>query len=226
MYRYNDGEEEKEDVHNGDLEEGREPLREEVEWAIKNLKDGKAPGWDGLTAEMIKLSGEEGIDVYHHLCKKIWHTGKWPLDWKRAVFIPLPKKGNLKECINYRTISLISHASKILLKILQKRMERKVEEEVSATQAGFRRKSDTRVQLFNLKLIIQKCREFNVDLYVCFIDYSKAFDCVSHSKLWETLRDMGFPNNEVKLIKELYKGQQSAVRTICGTTVVLSKKRS
>ena len=104
-------------------------------------------------------------------------------------------------------------------------MERKVEEEASATQAVFRRKSGTRDQIFNLKLIVQKCREFNVDLYVCFIDYSKAFDCVSHSKLWETLRDMDFPKNEVKLIKELYKGQHSAVRTICGTTEWFSVKR-
>ena len=104
-------------------------------------------------------------------------------------------------------------------------MERKVEEEVSATQAGFRRKYGTCDQIFNLELIIQKCREFNVDLYVCFIDYSKAFDCVSHSKLWETLRDMGFPNNEVKLIKEPYKGQQSVARTICGTTERFSLKR-
>ena len=83
-------------VHIEDLEEGREPLRGEVEWAIKILKDGKAPGCDGLTAEMIKVSGEEEIDVYHHLCRKVWHTGKWPLDWKRAVFIPLPKKEILK----------------------------------------------------------------------------------------------------------------------------------
>ena len=113
----------------------------------KLKKDGKAPDCDDLMAEMIKLNGEEGIDVYHHLCKKIWHTGKWPLDWKRAVFIPLPKKGKLKEYINYWTISLISHASKILLKILQKRMEWKVEEEASATQAGFRRKSGTRDQI-------------------------------------------------------------------------------
>jgi len=144
---------------------------------------------------------------------------------KESGVHPSAKKGNLKECIKYWTISLISHASKILLKILQKRMERKVEEEVSATQGGFRRKSGTRDQIFNLKLIVQKCREFNVDLYVCFIDYSKAFDCVSHSKLWETLRDMGFPSNEVKLINELYKGQQSAVRTICGTTEWFSVKR-
>ena len=115
IYRRNGGEEE-EEVHIEDLEEGREPLRGEVEWAIKNLNDGKAPFYDGLTAEMKKLSGEEGIDVYHHVCRKIWHTGKWTLDWKRAVFIPLPKHGDLKECASYRTISLISHPSKIFLK--------------------------------------------------------------------------------------------------------------
>ena len=83
---------------------------------------------------------------------------------------------------------------------------------------GLGEKNGTRDQIFNFKLIIQKCREFNVDLYVCFIDYSKAFDCVSHSKLWETLRYMRFPSNEVKLIKELYKGQKSEVQTISGTT--------
>ena len=89
---------------------------------------------------MIKASGDNGINAYHQLCIKIWHTGKWPLEWKRAVFIPLPKKGDLKECSNHCTISLISHASKILLKIIQKRLESKLEEEVSATQAGFQKK--------------------------------------------------------------------------------------
>ncbi|GFO14350.1 endonuclease-reverse transcriptase [Plakobranchus ocellatus] len=88
---------------------------------------------------MIKACGEEGIDVYHKLCKKIWEKGQWPTDWKRAIFIPLPKKGDLQLCSNYRTISLISHASKILLKIIMKRMERKLEEEVSNSQAGFRK---------------------------------------------------------------------------------------
>ena len=126
----------------------REPLREEVELAIKELKVGKSPGCDLITAEMIKASGEPGIDVYHHICKKICHQGKWPQEWERSIFIPIPKKGDLKECTNYRTIFLISHASKIMLKIIQKRLESKLEEEVSATQAGFRKGSSTRDHIF------------------------------------------------------------------------------
>ena len=92
------------------------PLKSEIEWAIKSLKDGKSPGCDNIQAEMIKASGEEGLDVYYRLCTKIWETGQWPTDWRRAIFIPLPKKEDLQLCSNYRTISLISHASKILLK--------------------------------------------------------------------------------------------------------------
>ena len=115
------------------------PLKSEIEWAISCLKDGKSPGCDNIQAEMIKASGEEGIDVYHKLCTKIWQNGQWPTDWKRAIFITLPKKGDLQLCSNYRTISLISHASKILLKVIMKRLENKLEEEVSKTQAGFRK---------------------------------------------------------------------------------------
>ena len=97
---------------------------------ISFFKDGKSPGCDNIQAEMIKASGEEGLDVYYRLCIKIWETGQWPTDWRRAIFIPFPKKGDLQLCSNYRTISLISHASKILLKVIMKRMENKLEEEV------------------------------------------------------------------------------------------------
>ena len=122
----------------------REPMREEVEFAIKDLKVGKSPGCDLVTSKMIKASGEQGLDVYHHLCKKICHQGKWPQEWKKSIFIPIPKKGDLKECTNYHTIYLINHASKIILKTIQRRLETKFEEEVSATQAGFRKGSGTR----------------------------------------------------------------------------------
>ena len=114
-------------------------MKSEVEWAIKSLKDGKSPGCDKFQAGMIKTSGLEGIEVYHKLCTKIWQTGQWLTDWKRATFIALPKKGDLQQCSNYRAISLINHASKILLKIIMKRIESKSEEEDSNTQAGFRR---------------------------------------------------------------------------------------
>ena len=189
-----------------------EPLKVEVEAAIKALKDGKSPGCDEISAELIKASGDEGIQVYHKLCCKIWRTGQWPQNWKRAVFVPLPKKGDLQLCSNYRTISLISHASKIMLKILQWRLSRKLEDEIGWTQAGFRSGRGTRDHIFNLQVIIQKCREFGQELRVCFIDYSKAFDCVKHSELWKTLRAMGFGRRVVSLIKDLYMGQESAVR--------------
>ena len=162
------------------------PLKSEIEWAIKTLKDGKSPGCDNIQAEITKASGKEGLDVYHRLCTKIWETGQWPIDWRRAMFIPLPKKGDLHLCSNYRTISLISHAGKILLKVIMKRMENKLEEEVSNTQAGIRMNRGTRDHIFNLKMIIQKYREVNTDLHKCFIDYFKAFDCVKHEKLWQT----------------------------------------
>ena len=197
-------------------EDHREPLITEIEWAIKNLKKEKSPGIDNITAEMIQASG--GIKVYYEMCKKIWNTGIWPTDWKRAVFIPIPKKGDTQDCSNYRTISLISHASKILLKIIMKRIEDKLDTKINKTQAGFRRDRGTRDHIFNLKIIIEKCREFNHDLYICFIDYSKAFDCVQHTQLWRMMTEMNFPKQEIQLIKTLYQGQQSAVRTSCGMT--------
>ena len=194
------------------------PMKSEIEWAIKSLKDGKSPGCDNIQAEMIKASGEEGIDVYHKLCTKIWESGQWPIDWKRAIFIPLPKKGDLQQCSNYRTISLISHASKILLKTIMKRVENKLEEEVSNTQAGFRKNRGTRDHIFNLRMIIQKYREVNASLHTCFIDYSKAFDCVNHQAMWQTLQEMNFHPKLIDLIKSLYVGQQSAVQLECGTS--------
>ena len=101
------------------------PLRSEVELAVKQLKNGKATGCDDISAEMIKASGELGISLLHKLIVKIWQTGEWPEDWRRAVLIPIPKKGDLQQCSNYRTISLISHASKVMLKIIiMKRIER------------------------------------------------------------------------------------------------------
>ena len=124
----------------------------------------------------------------------IWKKEEWPKDWCRAVFIPLPKKGNLKDCANYRTISLISHASKVLLKIIINRMKRKLDQEISSTQAGFREGRGTRDQIVNIRNVMEKCKDHKLPLYMCFIDYSKAFDCVSHNQMWEIMKKMGFPN--------------------------------
>ena len=194
------------------------PLKSEVEWAIKSLNDGKNPGCDNIQAETIKASGTEGIEVYRKLCTKIWQTGQWPTGWKRAVFIALPKKGGLQQYSNYRTMSLISHASKILLKVIMKRIERKIEGEVGNTQAGFRKNRGTRDQILTLRMIIQKYREVNASLHTCFIDYSKAFDSVNHQGMCNSLGEVNFDSKIIFLIRSLYEGQPSAMQFECGTT--------
>ncbi|GFR73000.1 endonuclease-reverse transcriptase [Elysia marginata] len=200
MYEDNTNEEMKQVESNDEI---LEPTRSEVEWAIKQLPNGKSAGNDKIHAEMIKASGEQGIDIFHKLCKKIWIEEKWPDEWVKSVFVPIPKKGDLQQCSNYRTIALISHASKILLKIIMKRLEKKIEKEVSQTQAGFRRNRGTRDQIFNLRIIIEKCRESNTELHLGLIDYTKAFDCVSHHKMIETLKKYNCLFKIINLIKNL-----------------------
>ena len=125
----------------------------------------------------------------HSIYQQIWKTQQWPKEWKRSVFIPIPKKGNAKECSNYRTIALISHASKVVLKILQARLQQYENCELPDVQAGFRKDRGTRDQIANIRWIMEKAREFQKNIYFCFLDYAKAFDCVDHKKLWKILRD-------------------------------------
>ena len=145
----------------------------------------------------------------------IWKTQQWPQDWKRSVFIPIPKKGNAKECSNYRTIALISHTSKVMLKILQARLQQYVNRELSDVQAGFRKGRGTRDQIANICWIIRKAREFQKNIYFCFIDYAKASDCVDHNTV-ENSRDGN--TRPLDLLKTLYAGQEATVRTRHGTT--------
>ena len=114
---------------------------------------------------------------------------------KRSVFIPIPKKGNCKESSNCCTIALISHTSKVMLKILQARLQPYVNCELSDVQAGFRKGRGTRDQIANIRWIMEKVREFQKNIYFCFIDYAKAFDCMDHNKLWKILKEMGIPDH-------------------------------
>ena len=131
------------------------------------------------------------------------------LDWKMSVFIPIPKKGNAKECSNYHTIAIISHASKIMLKILQARLQQYVNHELPDVQSGFRKGRGTRDQIANICWITKKAREFQINIYFCFIDYAKAFDCVDHSKLWKILQEMGIPDHLTCLLRNLYASQEA-----------------
>ena len=201
------------------------PLKSEVEQALRQIKSGKDPGVDDLPIEIWKATGEVGVELLWRLCIKIWTCGEWPSEWCRAIFLPLPKKGNLKECSNYRTISLIVHASKILLKVIVGRLKMKYREIIPEEQAGFVEGRGTREQIVNIRILIEKFRECNIPLYMCFIDYSKAFDCVNHNKLWSILVEMGFPPHLVALMARLYEDQQSAVRTSVGDTEWFSIER-
>ena len=142
----------------------------------------KARGGDEIPVELFQILKDDAVKVLHSIWQQIWKTQQWPQDWKKAVFIPIPKKGNAKECSKYHTM-LISHASKIMLKILQASLFQYMNHELPDVQAGFRKCRGTRDQIANIPWIIKKAREFQKNIYFCFIDYAKAFDCVDHNKL-------------------------------------------
>ena len=127
--------------------------------------------------------------------------------------MPIPKKGNAKECSNYGTIALISHASKVMLKILQARFQQYVNRELPDVQAGFRKGRGTRDQIANIHRIIEKAREFQKNIYFCFIDYAKAFNCVDHNKVWKILKEMGITDQSTCLLRNLHASQEATVRT-------------
>ena len=172
----------------------------------------------------IYLKDDDAVKVLHSICQQTWKTQQWPQDWKRSVFIPIPKKGNDKECSNYRTIALISHASKVMLKILHTKLQQYVNCELPDVQVGFRKGRGTRDQIASICWIIEKAREFQKNINFCSIDYAKAFNCVDHNKLWKTLKEMGIPDHLTCLLdhltcllRNLYAGQETTVRTGHGT---------
>ena len=156
--------------------------------------------------------------MLHSICHQGWKPQQWPQDWKRSVFTPIPKKGNAKECSNYCTIVHISHANKVMLKILQARLQQYANCELPDIQAGFRKGRGTRDQIASILWIIKKARKLQKNIYFCFIDYAKAFDCVEHNKLWKILNEMGIPDLLTCLLRNLYAGQEATVRTGHGTT--------
>ena len=129
-------------------------------WSQVGLRKhhNKASGGDGIPVELFQILKDDAVKVLHSICQKIWKTQQWPRDWKRSVFIAIPKKGNAKECSNYRTIALISHASEVMLKILQARLQQYVNRELPDVQAGFRKGRGTRDQIANIRWIMEKAR--------------------------------------------------------------------
>ena len=142
----------------------------EIKRVLGSITMNKASGSDGIPAELFQILKDDAVKVLHSICQQIWKTQQWPQDWKRSVFIPIPKKGNAKQCSNYHTIALISHSSKVMLKILQDRLQQYVNWELPDVQLGLRKGRGTRDQIDNICWIIEKARKFQKNVYFCFID--------------------------------------------------------
>ena len=142
----------------------------EVRWTLGRIAMNKASGGDGIPVKLLPILKNDAVKVLHSICQQIWKTQQSPQDWKRSVFIPIPKKGNAKECSDYCTIALVSHAGKVMLKILHARIQQYVNRELPDAQAGFRKGRGTRDQITNIRWIIKKAREFQKNIYFCFID--------------------------------------------------------
>ena len=186
-------------------------LREEVEMAVNSLKKGKSPGVDNIPAELVQAGGDAMVDTLTKICNKIWVTREWPTEWTQSLVITLPKKGNLQKCQNYRTISLISHPSKVMLKILLNRLKPQAENIIAEEQAGFRSGRSTTEQIFNLRVLCERYLQHQQDLYHVFIDFKKAFDRVWHAALWATMRKYNISSNLIRVIEHLYNRATSAV---------------
>ena len=186
-------------------------LKDEVKAAIKSLKRGKSPGLDNIPAELIIAGGESMVSILTAICNHIWQTGVWPSAWTRSLIITIPKKGNLQHCQNYRTISLISHSSKVMLKVMLKRLVTQAEKIIKEEQAGFRAGRSTTEQIFNLRVLCEKYLQHQQELYHVFIDFRKAFDRVWHDALWATMKLYNIDEHLINIIKALYSKASSAV---------------
>ena len=162
----------------------------EVKWALGSITTNKTSGGDGIAAELFQILKDDAVKVLHSICQQIGKTQQCPQDWKRSIFIPIPKIGNAKECSNYHTIELILHSSKIMFKILQARLQQYMNCKLPDVQAGFRKGRGTSDQIANLHWIIEKAKEFQKSIYFSFIDYVTVFVCITTNcgkflKRWE-----------------------------------------
>jgi exonuclease III len=205
--------------------EGPPIMKGEVRLAIKSMKTNKATGPDGISIEMIQCLDELGVDVMTKLINKIYDTGEIPEDLTKSIFIALPKKPGATECELHRTISLMSHITKVLLKILMMRMKNKITPEIAKEQYGFMPDKGTRNAIFILRMIIERSIEVKHDLYLCFLDYTKAFDKVKHDSLFQILEKLDIDGKDLQIIRNIYWDQKAAIRIKNDTSDYTSIKR-
>ena len=193
--------------------EGPTILKSEVEYAIRQLKNNKSPGPDNIYPEIIKLISESNLDLLVKLLNHIYVSANIPNDWLESIFIPIPKKPNPRQCNDFRLISLMSHSLKILLRIIHNRIQNKCEQKISREQFGFRKGMGTREALFSIQVLAQKCIDQQKSLYICFVDFEKAFDKVPHTELISLLNNLEMDERDVRLLKSLYWQQKAIIRT-------------
>jgi hypothetical protein len=197
------------------VKENLEPavLNDEIRDAIRKLKNNKAPGMDGIFGEALKAGGETVVKAVKKIIDQIWTSGKWPKVWSLSELIPLPKTSGAQECSKFRTISLISHAAKILLEIIRSRLAYLLNPEISEVQFGFMPGKGTSDAILALRNIIEKTmKRQNQELWIMFVDYRKAFDTIEHCKMWQALRELGVPEHLIWLIQKLYAKAEGIVR--------------
>ena len=193
------------------------PTLQEVKAAIKSMKNDKAPGVDGVTAEMLKIDEEETPRLLTEIFEQIWNSEELPESWKIGLIVKLPKKGDLTNCNNWRGITLLSLTSKVFSKVIQTRLSKVIDKSIREEQAGFRSGRSCTDQIFVLRQILEQSREWNTPLYINFLDIEKAFDSIHRDSLWKILRYYGIPRKLVNVIKMLYQDFSSQV--ICNTEV-------
>ena len=184
-----------------------EVLECEVKWSLGSTAVNKASGGNGIPAELFKILKDDATKVLCSVCQQIWKTQQWPQDWKKSILIPVPKKGSTKELCgssNHQPVALIFRASKVMLKILHARLQHYRDQELPDVHAGFRKGRGTRDQIANICQIVEKAREFQKNIYFCFIDYAKVFECVDQNKLWKILQETGIPDHLTCLLKKIW----------------------
>ena len=193
-------------------------LKEEVQWALKQMKAGKAPGPDEICVEMLLALEEEGISMLWQICSRVYETGVFPKQMLLSIFITLPKIPGTLECSSHRTISLMSQILKILLKIIFRRIRRQLLPEISVNQYGFMKDCGTRNAIFLIRMLSERAIEHQQDLYMVFIDYTKAFDRVKHKELFKMLKNIQIDEKDLRLLYNLYQQQTATVRLPGGMT--------
>ena len=217
LYEANPGHRLPFDATDDDYEREPDVLRSEIVAAMSRIKRGKSTGPDNLPAELLWAVGEEAVNIMHRICTVVWEKLTWPSDWMKSILVVLPKKGDITLCSNNRTIALISHASKVLSHVVLHRAEHYLNCEMAIEQAGYMAGRGTRDQIANLRWLIEKTLDVRGEkLYICFIDYVKAFDCVNHERQWVMLLEFGVPRHLVELLRHLYSSQTAVVRIANG----------